>query len=375
MANSTRAPKHPWTEEKCTLVECLVDLVNARGWRLDDRTFRPRLRFSCTSIHHFLPQHKRNPSLSIRCRLHLLHSTPPQRCHRQVSATVCRLHIVASVASSPMEALPRSSITDHRKPPRLLHHQSSAVVRVSSVLLSFAFYQLSPISHVLTPIVLVFLSSSLKTSFVLGVPLGSPKIRDVPTRSEIVRVLEHVSLGVPFYRTLIGRVEVRAEGSWRMTRSDRGMPYRNILLPPLYPSCSEGPPQQAFPLLLRIVIYIIGKDCATGAHAETFANVRSNVSSGPGSSGSKRKWGAPNVETMEVIRDAMECANDQLRAIADWSKLAMQDEDTTRWKVIRQLQAIPELSRLDRARCMQTMAGKLDEMKAFLNLLEDMKMD
>ena len=51
--------------------------------------------------------------------------------------------------------------------------------------------------------VLVFLSSTLKTNFVLGVPLGSPKTRDVPTRSQIVCVRERASLGVLFYRTLI----------------------------------------------------------------------------------------------------------------------------------------------------------------------------
>ncbi|KAA0047070.1 hypothetical protein E5676_scaffold1317G00620 [Cucumis melo var. makuwa] len=49
-----------------------------------------------------------------------------------------------------------------------------------------------------------------------GVPLGSPKTRDVPTGSQIAHVGERPSLRA--------EVEVRAEGSWRMTRSDRGEP-------------------------------------------------------------------------------------------------------------------------------------------------------
>lgn len=40
MVSSSRNPKHPWTkaEETC-LVDCLVDLVFAEGWRSDNRTF------------------------------------------------------------------------------------------------------------------------------------------------------------------------------------------------------------------------------------------------------------------------------------------------------------------------------------------------
>ncbi|KAA0056319.1 hypothetical protein E5676_scaffold11G001070 [Cucumis melo var. makuwa] len=51
---------------------------------------------------------------------------------------------------------------------------------------------------------------------ILGVPLGSPKTRHVPTGSQIAHVQEDAYLGA--------EVEVRAEGSWRMTRSDRGEP-------------------------------------------------------------------------------------------------------------------------------------------------------
>ncbi|TYK19417.1 hypothetical protein E5676_scaffold443G00570 [Cucumis melo var. makuwa] len=43
-----------------------------------------------------------------------------------------------------------------------------------------------------------------KDQFVLGVPLGSPKTRYVPTGSQIARVQKRTSSGVPLYRTLIG---------------------------------------------------------------------------------------------------------------------------------------------------------------------------
>ncbi|KAL4025449.1 hypothetical protein IC575_013846 [Cucumis melo] len=42
MTSSSRLPKHTWTkEEEAGLVECLVELVNAGGWRSDNGTFRP----------------------------------------------------------------------------------------------------------------------------------------------------------------------------------------------------------------------------------------------------------------------------------------------------------------------------------------------
>ncbi|KAA0062309.1 hypothetical protein E6C27_scaffold154G00560 [Cucumis melo var. makuwa] len=63
-----------------------------------------------------------------------------------------------------------------------------------------------------------------KYQSVLGIPLGSPKTKYVPTRSQIERVRGRASSGVPLYKTLIGKVEARAKASWRLTRSDRGEP-------------------------------------------------------------------------------------------------------------------------------------------------------
>ncbi|KAA0066225.1 hypothetical protein E5676_scaffold871G00130 [Cucumis melo var. makuwa] len=53
---------------------------------------------------------------------------------------------------------------------------------------------------------------STKDQFVIGVPLGFLKTRDVPTGLQIAHVQERASLGVPFYRTLIGS---RGRGSDR----------------------------------------------------------------------------------------------------------------------------------------------------------------
>ncbi|KAA0057175.1 retrotransposon protein [Cucumis melo var. makuwa] len=42
MTSSSRLSKHSWTkEEEAGLVECLVELVNAGGWRSDNGAFRP----------------------------------------------------------------------------------------------------------------------------------------------------------------------------------------------------------------------------------------------------------------------------------------------------------------------------------------------
>ncbi|KAA0055438.1 retrotransposon protein [Cucumis melo var. makuwa] len=42
MTSSSRLPKHSWTkEEEASLIECLVELVNAGGWRSGNGTFRP----------------------------------------------------------------------------------------------------------------------------------------------------------------------------------------------------------------------------------------------------------------------------------------------------------------------------------------------
>ena len=103
-----------------------------------------------------------------------------------------------------------------------------------------------------------------KDQIVLGIPLGSPKTRYVPTGSQIARVQECASSGVLLYKILIesyinlvGLVvgpllskclyslflcfifQVKVEESWQATEKDRGMPYRDsVLLPRLCISVS-----------------------------------------------------------------------------------------------------------------------------------------
>uniref|UniRef100_A0A9I9DN68 Uncharacterized protein n=1 Tax=Cucumis melo TaxID=3656 RepID=A0A9I9DN68_CUCME len=93
------------------------------------------------------------------------------------------------------------------------------------------------------------------------------------------------------------------------------------------------------------------------ARSETFVNVGSNVPNNldvvslgrssegrNGSSGSKRKRGREHYKMVDVIRNAMQFENDQLKAIVDWhkdQKHAMEVE--LHVKVVKQLQDIPEL--------------------------------
>ena len=57
------------------------------------------------------------------------------------------------------------------------------------------------------------------------------------------------------------------------------------------------------------------------------------------------------METIDVIQDVMACQTDHLRLIVEWSRLALENESTTRRAVVRALRAIPELTRLDMAQC------------------------
>ncbi|KAA0066453.1 hypothetical protein E6C27_scaffold21G005510 [Cucumis melo var. makuwa] len=58
-----------------------------------------------------------------------------------------------------------------------------------------------------------------KDHIVLGVPLGSPKTRYIPTGSQIARVRERASSWVPLFRTLM-ETKVKVEESWRATEKD-----------------------------------------------------------------------------------------------------------------------------------------------------------
>ncbi|XP_031744343.1 uncharacterized protein LOC116404989 [Cucumis sativus] len=160
--------------------------------------------------------------------------------------------------------------------------------------------------------------------------------------------------------------------------------------------------------------YVFGKDRAMGTHAETFADVGSNVPPGfeefppvdlndmefpsmsshrfnmsqddiarpsrgtdsrTTSSGSKRRRGGQTLETADVIKDAMALQTDELRLIAEWPRLALEDESRVRREVVRALRAIPELSRLDMAQCNRILMNNLTDMKGFLELSNEEKLD
>ncbi|KAA0040827.1 CACTA en-spm transposon protein [Cucumis melo var. makuwa] len=63
------------------------------------------------------------------------------------------------------------------------------------------------------------LRSPMGPPIVLGVPLGSPKTRYVPTGSQIARVWERASSWLPLFRTLMGS-EGKSRESWRATKND-----------------------------------------------------------------------------------------------------------------------------------------------------------
>lgn len=71
----------------------------------------------------------------------------------------------------------------------------------------------------------------------------------------------------------------------------------------------------------------------------------------------------------------MEYANNQLKAIAEWPNVQCQDASTTCFEFVRQLQGILELSRFDKAHCICLLMHNVNDMKASLDVLDDMKLD
>ncbi|KAA0067287.1 hypothetical protein IC582_011376 [Cucumis melo] len=160
--------------------------------------------------------------------------------------------------------------------------------------------------------------------------------------------------------------------------------------------------------------YVFGKDRATRGQAETFMDVRLNdpakyeafvadaaldtdfqpmynqglnmspdelmgtrttrVSEGRFvSNRSERKRGPQAANSEEVIRTAIEYENEQLNRIAESPVLQRQDASQTRQEVVRQLEVIPELTLMDRCRVMRILMRNVDDMKAFLDIPDNMK--
>ncbi|KAL4026604.1 hypothetical protein IC575_015040 [Cucumis melo] len=159
--------------------------------------------------------------------------------------------------------------------------------------------------------------------------------------------------------------------------------------------------------------YVFGKDRATGGRAESFADIGSNDPPGmthfcrcyadtdfpptysPGlnmspddlmetrtarvserrnvSSGSKRKHPGHATDSGDIVRTAIEYGNEQLHRIAEWPILQRQDATQTRQEIVRHLEAIPELTLMDRCRLMRILMRNVDDMKAFLEVPDHMK--
>ncbi|KAA0049583.1 retrotransposon protein [Cucumis melo var. makuwa] len=97
-------------------------------------------------------------------------------------------------------------------------------------------------------------------------------------------------------------------------------------------------------------------------------NERRNVSSG-----SKRKRAGHAADSGDIVRTAIEYGHEQLNRIADWPVLQRQDASQTRQEVVRQLEAIPELTLMDRCRLMRILMRNVDDMKAFLDVSDNIK--
>ncbi|KAL0559592.1 hypothetical protein IC582_004207 [Cucumis melo] len=162
------------------------------------------------------------------------------------------------------------------------------------------------------------------------------------------------------------------------------------------------------------LLYVFGKDRATGGRTESFADIGSNDPAGydafaadavpdtdflpmysPGlnmspddlmetrtarvserrnvSSGSKRKRPGHATDSGDIVRTAIEYGNEQLHRIAEWPILQRQDATQTRQEIVRQLEAIPELTVMDRCRLMHIIMRNVDDMKAFLEVPDNMK--
>ncbi|KAA0052025.1 retrotransposon protein [Cucumis melo var. makuwa] len=91
------------------------------------------------------------------------------------------------------------------------------------------------------------------------------------------------------------------------------------------------------------------------------------------SSGFKRKRGGQAADSGNVLRTAIKYGNEQLNRIAEWPVLQHQDINQTRQEVVRQLEAIPELTLMDRCRLMRMLMRNIDDIKAFLEVPDNMK--
>ena len=93
----------------------------------------------------------------------------------------------------------------------------------------------------------------------------------------------------------------------------------------------------------------------------------------PSSSGSKRKRIMQQIDSLDVIRDVMDCTNAQLRAIAEWPDKTLQSEAFVRWEVLAHLQSILDLSEEDLMKCIMVVMEKTSLMHTFFEMPDHLK--
>ncbi|TYK18628.1 retrotransposon protein [Cucumis melo var. makuwa] len=286
MASSSRLPKHNWTkEEEAGLVECLMELVNAGGWRSDNETFRPG----------YLNQLARMMAFKI----------PGSNVH-------------ASTIDSRIKLLKRMfhAIVGMRGPTCSgfgWNDEQKCIVAEKEVLDNWVK------SHTAAKGLLnKSFSHYDELSYVFG------KDRATGGRPRVLQTLgQTILLGTSHLSLTLRRIRT----SSLCMSPDELMRIRNARV-------SEG----------RYV-----------------------------SSGSKRKRKGQAADSGDILRTAIEYGNEQLNRIAKWLVLQRQDASQTRQEVVRQLDAIPELTLMDRCRLMRILMHNVDDMKAFLEVPDNMK--
>ncbi|KAA0052090.1 retrotransposon protein [Cucumis melo var. makuwa] len=138
--------------------------------------------------------------------------------------------------------------------------------------------------------------------------------------------------------------------------------------------------------------YVFGKDRATGGRAKSFVDVGSNDPAGydafvadaapdmdfPPMYSQGLNMSPDDLMGIRTARvsegsTAIEYGNEQLNRIAEWPVLQRQDASQTRQKVVRQLEAIPELTLMYRCRLMRVLMRNVNDMKVFLDVPDNMK--
>ncbi|TYK02497.1 retrotransposon protein [Cucumis melo var. makuwa] len=82
-----------------------------------------------------------------------------------------------------------------------------------------------------------------------------------------------------------------------------------------------------------------------------------------------------DMEILTMYIKGFNMFQNDLRAIAKWPYVALRNDTTVRQEVLYQLRAMLELSRLERTRYSQILFRSLDDMRGFLKMIDEEKMD